>query len=256
MHRAIELIAHKDIATPNYEIIVKEAKYFNTWNRVTNSDFEEESGIDPLQTVLVYKKDDSLWKRIKSKSTREVSDGYFQKNIIRWQSKFTANEEITFRLVFVRKKAPVPCLLTGTQCSKDIQISLDKVFIAYAFEPKHFRKTNFIKHIKGLLKKLDLKALIWEEKTERGHFDCKFCQDIQESVFILLEFSDSNPNVAFEFGLGVGMGKDYFILRKNESEPMPSDIRDLDRIEYRDFRVLKKELERRITDRYSAILDL
>lgn len=255
MHRAIELTDLNEVS-PNYEIRVKEEKYFNTWRRRIRSQFNEESGLDPLQTVIVYKKDGNLWKKIESDVTRETSDGYFQKNVINWESAFAANEQQTFRLVFVKKKEPIPCLLTGAYCAKEIQISLDKVFVGYAFAPQYFRKTKFRNHVKVILRNHGLDALLWEERTERGHFDCKICEDIQESLFTLFEFSDSNPNVAFEFGLAIGIGKDYFILWKRNSKPLPSDIRDLDHVEYGSYRELRTELVRRMEERYFAILGL
>jgi hypothetical protein len=187
----------KDVSPPNYELEIKDFRYFNKWKRIIKSDLELENGIDSLQTVSVYKKDGDNWKKIDANMNVERQDGYFKKNVITWNYKFQKKEQQIFRLVFIRKKHSVPCLFTGTYCSKKIKISFDHVFVAYAYRSKFLKKNIHKKHLKEILESCDIIPLFWEARTERGHFDCKICQNIQESLFILFEFSDANPNVAF-----------------------------------------------------------
>jgi len=256
MHQAIALMETKDVSPPNYELEIKDVRYFNTWKRTIRSDLRLENGIDSLQNVSLYRKDGNIWKKIDTKLDVKSQEGYFEKNVITWKSKFQEKEQQLFRFVFVRTKPALPCLLTGSYCSKKIKISLDNVFVAYAFHSKFLKRHKLIQHLREILENCNLKPLFWEAKTERGHFDCKICRDIQESLFIILEFSDANPNVAFEFGLGIAMGKDYFILRKEGSYDLPADIQGLDSIQYKNYSDLRKKLSGRIKDRYTKLLNL
>jgi hypothetical protein len=70
-------------------------------------------------------------------------------------------------------------------------------------------------------------SIFWEDRTERGHFDCKICKDIKESLFTIFELSEKSLDVAFEFGLNIGFGKDYFIIKKKNAPDLPSDVSGL-----------------------------
>lgn len=255
-HKAIMQTKHRPTSINEY-VVVLELAYLNFWRRRIRSDLYEESGIDELQKVEVYHQKQNNWIRLRSTIERKESDeGHFEKNIISWGITFSANEEKIFRLVLMKKKAHIPCLLTGGLCNRDIEYSLRKVFVAYASHPKHFKKNIFKSKICEILQSFGLEALIWEDRTRTGHFDCKICQDIQESFFTVFEFSESNLNVAFEFGFALGINKAYFIVKKAKGEDLPADIRDLDHIEYRSYNELKSKLRKRIEDRYAEICEL
>lgn len=256
MHRAIKRIAGGKSIRPNYEIQVKEVKYRNMWRRKLHCSLSEESGIAPLGEALVYRRRGSTLEKIPCELKKEEM-GYFQKNTVSWETTFSPNESQSYKVIFIKDKEKIPCLLTGTFCAKEIKSNLENVFVSYAYRPKHFRKKAFKRALKKILSKVGLKPIFWDEITERGHFDCKICTYIQSSLFILFEFSDNNSNVAFELGLAIGIKKDYFILRKKAlTDEMPSDIRGIDRIEYGTYRELENKLLERINQRYSALLPL
>ena len=255
-HRAIEQTMFK-LTSLNEYVMIAELKYLNMWRRRIKSNLYAESGIDKLQEVEVYQQKRNTWTRLHSTTERKTSErGYFQKNIISWIVTFCPNEEKIFRLVLMKKKSPVPCMLTGGLCKKDIEPSLHKVFIGYASKPKHFKKGIFKNKIKEILESFGFEALLWEDRTQTGHFDCKICLDIQESFFTIFEFSEKNLNIAFEFGFALGINKAYFILKKRKGEDLPADVRDLDHIEYGSYKGLASKLKQRIKDRYTKILGL
>lgn len=227
------------------------------WRRKIKSSLCFESGIDKLQKTEVYQQNRNAWVKLKSTTERKVSEeGYFQKSIIGWIVTFDPNEKKSFRLVLMEKRIPIPCLLTGAFCSKEVEPSFRKVFVGYASKPRHFKKEVFKKKVKQVLRSLGFEALLWEDRTKTGHFDCKICQDVQESFFTLFEFSEKNLNIAFEFGLAIGINKKYFILKKSKSEDLPADIRDLDHIEFETYKELTLKLKKQVEDRYSIIFGL
>ena len=68
-----------------------------------------------------------------------------------------------------------------------------------------------------------------------GDFVCKICKAMQESLVVVADITAPNPNVFFELGLAVGMGKPIILLRDGAAprEHLPSDLLALEYVEYR-----------------------
>jgi hypothetical protein len=256
VHQAIQRINEDRERCPNYEIVIKEIKYVNLWRRRIKTDLSEESGIDPLERVLVYRKSNSNWINTMCVKDRIATESMFWRNVVRWESIFLPSQEQTYKLIFIKGREKIPCLLTGALCSQSILRSINKVFVGYASSPNFFSVNAFKRNLRGILLNLGLQPSFWDEKTERGHFDCKICKEIQESVFVIWELSDINPNVLFEFGFSIAIGKDYFALHKRGSRELPSDVAGLDILKYASFRKLASTLTEKIQSRYSEILQL
>jgi len=256
VHRAIQRLNGGRERCPNYEIVVKEIRYLNLWRRRIKTDLSEESGIDPLERVFVYRKNNSGWLNTQCTKDRMVTESAFSRNVVHWKSIFLPSQEQPFKLIFIKGKEKIPCLLTGVLCSQSILRSIDKVFVGYDSSPNFFSVNTFKRNLRGILNNLGLQPSFWDEKTERGHFDCKICKEIQESVFVIWELSDTNPNVLFEFGFSIAIGKDYFALHKRGSRELPFDVEGLDVVKYTSFRRLAPTLTEKIQSRYAEILEL
>lgn len=76
---------------------------------------------------------------------------------------------------------------------------------------------------------------------------CKICERIYSSTFGVIELTERNPNVMFEFGLILGSQKPVFILYNKtltKEERLPADIIALERIEYENQNELKQKFSR------------
>ena len=76
---------------------------------------------------------------------------------------------------------------------------------------------------------------------------CKICERIYSSTFGVIELTERNPNVMFEFGLILGSQKPVFILYNKtltKEERLPADIIALERIEYENQNELRQKFSR------------
>jgi len=76
---------------------------------------------------------------------------------------------------------------------------------------------------------------------------CKICERIYSSTFGVIELTERNPNVMFEFGLILASQKPVFILYNRSltrEEGLPADIIALERIEYENQNELKQKFSR------------
>jgi len=88
-----------------------------------------------------------------------------------------------------------------------------------------------------------------EEVTAGRDILCKICEKILFSSFGVIELTEKNPNIMFEFGLTLGREKPVFILynktlAQKTSISVPSDISALERIEYTDQEDLKNKFSK------------
>jgi hypothetical protein len=241
--------------SPSDYLAVKVFSYINVATNSIRTAVRAYTDLYPLAGAFVYQKSGRKWNSVKCRIHKKLGPSEeFQKYVISWTTTFPPSEEQTFRVVFVKKLPPIPCLLhPHIKCSRKVNLMPSDVFVSYPLEPKYFRKRDFKRSINAILQSHGMNALYWDEKTETGHFDCKFCNDIQNSIFVIFELSDCNGNVIFELGLAIGIDKNYFILKRNKSRKLPLDIADFDQIRYGSFKELRNILADRIDKRYLSL---
>lgn len=76
---------------------------------------------------------------------------------------------------------------------------------------------------RGIEEKRVFRADRW---TYSGDFVCKICKAIQESRVIVADITGGNPNVFFELGLAIGLGKSAIIIHDEKATEgrVPSDL--------------------------------
>lgn len=65
-----------------------------------------------------------------------------------------------------------------------------------------------------------------DQWTYSGDFVCKICKAIQESCIVVADITGGNPNVFFELGLAVGLGKPTILIHDERASEnrIPSDL--------------------------------
>lgn len=144
----------------------------------------------------------------------------------------------TKNLAFSELKQGIPCPLTGKICSAEIKDDPHLVFIAMPIRPEY---EDVFKSIEKVLSESNLRAWIAQREPRRGHILCKICEKIQTSGLGIFEITDLSPNVMLELGLSYGVGKPILLITKF-IEKVPSDLRGLEVIKYRNLGELEREL--------------
>lgn len=117
--------------------------------------------------------------------------------------------------------------------------------------------------VKGILEENGVFPYVAEEEVTAGRdILCKICERILSSNFGVVELTERNPNVMFEFGFILASQKPVFVLynraiaEKINARP-PADISALERIEYYNQEELhekfSKGLRKYIDEQYPAV---
>jgi hypothetical protein len=96
--------------------------------------------------------------------------------------------------------------------------------------------------------------LFADEELTNKHILEKVSTMMNEAAFSLFDITFWNPNVAVELGIAYGRGLDFFILfdpTKEEREVL-SDLRGIDRIEYRSYKELKTHLSKLMIGQFGS----
>jgi hypothetical protein len=107
------------------------------------------------------------------------------------------------------------CSFISKVCEKDQFLDLHGVFLASSYGNR-----DIIDELSEKLKKLNIRLEIDTWTTREEHvtgrvFSDEVCPKILKNFWILAEISDFNPNVFFECGFGIGLGRNVtFILNK------------------------------------------
>jgi len=141
-------------------------------------------------------------------------------------------------LAFSDLKRGIPCPLTSRICSVEIKNDPNLVFIAMPIRPEY---EDVFKSIENVLSEFNFRAWIAQREPRRGHILCKICEKIQTSGLGIFEITDLSPNVMLELGLSYGVGKSILLITKF-IEKVPSDLRGLEVIEYRNLGELERHL--------------
>jgi len=139
------------------------------------------------------------------------------------------------------------CPVRNLPCPIEPKISpsMPICFIAIPSEYKDTYNT-----VKGIIEENGVfPYLAVEEVTAGRDILCKICEKILFSSFGVIELTEKNPNVMFEFGLTLGREKPVFILynktlAQKTSISLPSDISALERIEYTDQEDLRSKFSK------------
>ena len=119
-----------------------------------------------------------------------------------------------------------------------------QVFVAYPYGM--FDRADYRGVFTGLGRAYDVRFIFADERITNLQVVEKIRGDIRRSDFALFDVSGWNANVAFELGMAYEMsGVDWYICfnpDKNGRAEVPSNIRGLDRIEYRGFAELRDKL--------------
>lgn len=102
------------------------------------------------------------------------------------------------------------CEIATELCSKMETLSIEKnhIFSAYSsHDPNIVAQINSA--IKNLNKTTDIRWVSWEKdmEIENALIFCEICKYITQSKAVLVELSDLNFNVIFEYGYSLGLGK-------------------------------------------------
>jgi len=128
------------------------------------------------------------------------------------------------------------CFITGLpHCPWQMQEYAKTVFVGMPFNDSadHFFNDIYKNAIKPAILQLNLKVWRADEKMNNVVTMCKICQGIQKSRYAIVDISDWNSNVLFEFGLLCGLGK-RTVLLKNRISEVPTNLRGLEYISYDD----------------------
>jgi len=154
----------------------------------------------------------------------------------------TADHHVNLALEWRRKSIMKRCFLTGSPyCPWKIEEDDKIVFVGMPFYDKGTFQFNNVYQfcIRPAVSQLGLHVWRADENMSNVVIMCKICQGIQKSRYAIIDISDWNSNVLFEFGLVCGLGK-RAVLLKNEMSAVPTNLRGLEYISYEnDFEQLK-----------------
>jgi hypothetical protein len=128
-----------------------------------------------------------------------------------------------------------------------------KIFVAYAYNL--FPADDYRRVFKDLSKAFKVEFRFADERITSLHIMSKIRDMIKESAFGIYDISSWNPNVTLELGLAIGMRAQFFIVfnpEKQDLSEVPSDIRGMDRLQYRSY----SELEQRLASLLSQEMPL
>ena len=128
------------------------------------------------------------------------------------------------------------CPLVGSACVKPISIQEKTFFLAEMEKPDEDKKRRRL----ALLQALDEKFKIKSALDEKGinAFTCKICEMIQGCSYGIADITENNPNVLFELGILIALGKPTVILYKKEGDlslKLPSDLNAIEVIPFSEY---------------------
>jgi hypothetical protein len=118
-----------------------------------------------------------------------------------------------------------------------------QVFVAYAYNL--YDKRDYRKIYTAIERSYGIKFIFADEKITNMHILQKIISYIRGSDFSLFDISDWNPNVTLELGIALALSDNWYICfnpEKTNISEVPSDIRGIDRIQYKSFSDLEDKL--------------
>lgn len=160
------------------------------------------------------------------------------KNGLRWRQGLlpAADHHINLALEWRRHSIMKRCFLTGSPyCPWRIEEDDKIVFVGMPFNNRvgFLFKEVYQHSIRPAITQLGLYVWRADEIISNVNIMCKICQGIQKSRYAIIDISDWNSNVLFEFGLVCGLGKRAVLIKNNISD-VPTDLQGLEYISYQD----------------------
>jgi hypothetical protein len=145
----------------------------------------------------------------------------------------------------------VPTLTTYSNVVGPIQPATIFVAYPYSFPEDDYRDvfTAVSDEMGGAVR-----FVFADEKLTKEHILVKIRALMEEAAFSLFDITLWNPNVALELGIAYGLGLDYYILfdpSKGDEEVL-SDVRGIDRIQYKSYGQLRTQLSKLVRGQFGA----
>lgn len=116
------------------------------------------------------------------------------------------------------------CPLTGEACTKTVRVTENAFFLA---QPKHPEVTaTWLDDVIKISLPDNYTVCSTIEEQQAHAFTCKVCETIQSCAYGIADISTGNPNVMFELGMMIALGKPTIILCAKGNEQnftLPSD---------------------------------
>lgn len=126
-----------------------------------------------------------------------------------------------------------------------------QIFVAYSY--RHNRKAEYRRIYRHLEKKYPVVFIFADEKITNLHILQKIESYIRGSEFSIFDITGWNPNVTLELGIAYALDTDWYIAinpNRTRIQEVPSDIRGIDRIQYRNYYELEGLLSILLEDRF------
>jgi|GEM_PF-6822866 len=138
------------------------------------------------------------------------------------------------------------CFKTGRMnCSLNPRVKPNQVFVGMPFGNDYVDAFEF-----GIKPSLEARGFpIWRAKEHRSLKDlmCKVCEAIQNSEFAIIDLTGLNPNVMFELGICIALGRKVLLL-KHEKTDIVTDLKGMEYLSYQHTTDLKQKLPEAISD--------
>lgn len=121
-----------------------------------------------------------------------------------------------------------------------------RVFVGMPFQDQYLDHYRFV--IKPIAEKNGFQPWMAKDVIGTGTILEKIETAIRQSRIAIINISGRNPNVMFEFGLAIGLGKEVLIL-KDQNTDTPSDIAGREYVEYSNM----AEMESRVTQFFASL---
>jgi hypothetical protein len=128
------------------------------------------------------------------------------------------------------------------------------IFVAYAYNL--YDRRDYRNIFTQLEKAYGVKFIFADEKITNMHILQKIISYIKASDFSLFDISGWNPNVTLELGIALASSENWYICfnsDKTELKDVPSDIKGIDRIQYKSFADLGEKLSGLLEQRYPKV---
>ncbi len=128
------------------------------------------------------------------------------------------------------------------------------IFVAYAYNI--YDRRDYRGVFAQLEKAYGVKFIFADEKITNMHILQKIISYIKASDFSLFDISGWNPNVTLELGVALAMSENWYICfnpDKTDLADVPSDIKGIDRIQYKSFADMAEKLAALLEQRYPRV---
>jgi tetratricopeptide (TPR) repeat protein len=130
----------------------------------------------------------------------------------------------------------IRCPLIGVPCSKPIAIEEKTFFLAEVEKPEDARDRRVRAVTEAIVGGFKIRSALDEKGINA--FSCKICEMIQGCAYGIADITDDNPNVLFELGIMIALGKPTIILKRREQKTkldLPSDLNAIEIIPFTEY---------------------